>query len=174
MKLTRHIIAGGAGSLALWPFIGRGAAVFGLASVLIDFDHYLDFLYRNGFKNFSVRKMFAYYEALDRRFEKNGKNVLFLSMFHTGEFLILWYCLAAWLGSYFMTLVFWGMIFHLFFDFIYMAKKKCVFARAYFLTEYLIRRKLNPAVPAATAALFRAALDDLNEPIPPMAAHGGA
>ena len=160
MKLRDHIIAGGAGSLALWPFIKKGVIIFWLASVLIDFDHYIDFIYRNGFKNFSIKKMFEYYELVDKRYEENGTGVLFLSLFHTGEFLILWYCLALWLGSYFMMLVFWGMIFHIFFDFMFMARKRCIFARAYFLTEYFIRRR-NPAVRAASDNFFRGVLREL-------------
>ena len=47
MKLKQHILYGGVASLCLVPKFGLLSSVFWAASVLIDIDHYIDFVYRN-------------------------------------------------------------------------------------------------------------------------------
>ena len=64
MRLTDHVILGGFASVVLYPAIGVDAAFLFAGSVLIDVDHYLEYLYHNGFRDFSVTKMFRYHGAL--------------------------------------------------------------------------------------------------------------
>jgi hypothetical protein len=64
MRAGGHILAGGVGSILLYPFPSLPGLVFWLSSVLIDIDHYLDFIYRNGFTDFRIKGMFLYHDVL--------------------------------------------------------------------------------------------------------------
>jgi hypothetical protein len=151
MKARYHALSGGIAAAALVPVLGPYSAVFLAASVLVDGDHYLDYLYRNGFKDFSIRGMFTFHEKL---FEKGrGKDFLGLNIGHTAEWLLLVYVAVAVTGWLWLHAAFWGMLFHLAVDLIYLAYLKRLNCRALSVIEYLVRwrrmkrRGLNPDFP---------------------------
>lgn len=140
MKLKQHIIYGGVASLCLFPKFGFLSGVFWAASVLIDVDHYIDYIYQNRFSCLSIKQMFTYYDnMLDF---KDRQGFLGLSIFHTIEIITGVYLVSVWVGSDVIKAIFWGMVFHMMLDIIYLLKIKSLFARVFSLIEYIIRKKL--------------------------------
>lgn len=140
MNLREHVVLGGGVALAFTPVLGaQDSAVFWVASVLIDADHYADYLYRNRFRDWSPRLMFAFHRTLFTRIRR--PDFLALSLFHTVEWFALVYLAAAFLGSSALAAVFWGMAFHLFLDAVWLALHRALFSRAFSMLEYVIRRR---------------------------------
>jgi hypothetical protein len=108
--------------------------------VLIDIDHYWDFLHRNGFKDYSIKRMFAYHSVLFNRY-LHHPGFLGLSVFHTAEFLLLFFLAAVVYDSTVMMVIFWGMLFHLVLDVLYLVKYGAVFKRAFSIVEYFVRKR---------------------------------
>ena len=137
MKVEYHVVAGGVASAALIPVLGVNSAAFFAASVLIDFDHYLDYIYRNNFTDFSVKRMFAFNEFL---YEKTNETLfLGLSVMHTVEFLLLVYTVAALTGLAAIEAILWGLLFHMVLDLVYLYRQGALFRRALSIVEYVIR-----------------------------------
>ena len=140
MKLREHVVLGGGAALALSPVLGaQGSVIFWVASVLIDADHYGDYLQRNGFRDWSPRRMFEFHRLLFLQIRR--PDFLALSLCHTVECFTFVYVAAAVLKSSVLWAVFWGMCFHLFLDLIFLAWHRVVFSRALSLVEYVIRRR---------------------------------
>lgn len=141
MRLREHLIIGGIAVIIISPFWGVWRALlFWGAEVLIDADHYWDYLWRSKFKDWSGWRMFRYYEIITER--GHNKNFLGFSLLHTAEVFALVYLLAQYWSYVFFITIFWGMVFHIFLDMIWLAKNKLFFARAYSIVEYWIRKKL--------------------------------
>ena len=124
------------------------ALLFWGAEVLIDADHYWDYLWRSKFQDWSGWRMFRYYNIMLKRLR--DKNYLAFSLLHMAEVFIAVLLLAhSWNYTFFIT-VFYGMIFHLFLDVCWLLRRKIFFVRAYSIIEYwirkraMIRRGLNP------------------------------
>jgi hypothetical protein len=151
MKARYHALSGGIAAAALVPVLGPYSAVFLAASVLVDGDHYLDYLCRNRFQDFSVRNMFIFHNRL---FEKGrAENFLGLNIGHTAECLLLVYGAGAVTGWTWLKAALWGMLFHLIVDLIYLLQQKRLKRRALSIIEYVIRwrrmkhRGLRPELP---------------------------
>lgn len=135
--------------VVLYPHWGLWRVLlFWGAEVLIDADHYWDYLWRSKFQDWSGWRMFRYYDRITEHLY--DKNFLGFSLLHTAEVFTLVYLLASyWNYTFFMT-IFWGMVFHLVLDMIWMAHYKKFFGRAYSIIEYwfrkrsILRRGLNP------------------------------
>jgi membrane protein implicated in regulation of membrane protease activity len=141
VTLREHAILGGGAAVALSPIIGpQDSLVFFGASVLIDVDHYWDYLYRNRFRDWSPRRMFAFHRVLFSRVREPG--FLALNLFHTLEWFAVVSFGAAWLGWSALGAVLAGMVFHLFLDVVRLAQFRAAFARAFSVVEYVIRRRL--------------------------------
>lgn len=155
MKPREHIILGGAGSAALLPFWGVSVLWFWAAAVLIDLDHYMDYVYRNGFTDFSIKGMFDYHDVLDELWER--PEFLNLSVFHTIEFLGPLYLFSLQDESGILWVVFCGFVFHVALDMIYLYRQNTFFIRAHSIAEYWVRksrlnrRGLDPASVCAQA-----------------------
>ena len=67
MKPRYHAVVGGTVALALTPVLGLNSAIFWASSVLIDGDHYMDYVYRNGFKDYSMKRMSEFYCLLSKK-----------------------------------------------------------------------------------------------------------
>lgn len=156
MKLTHHIIYGGIASLCLFPKMGFLCGVFWAASVLIDIDHYIDFLCRNRFADFSLKKMFAYSGAIVKWNARPG--LLGLSIFHTVEAIVIIYLASLWLNSHIMKAIFWGMVFHMILDILFLLKIGALFCRAFSFFEYFIRKKIMTKNGLSPDAIFEEAL----------------
>jgi len=139
MQLKEHIAYGGAASVVLAPFFGAKTLLFFLASVLIDSDHYLDYLYYSGFKNWSVKTMFRFHGTMAAW--RNKPDICALEAFHTAEFLGALGACALLFHSMELSLIFWGMIFHMGLDLIRLSQWKRVDLRALSFTEYWVRKK---------------------------------
>lgn len=140
MNLREHVVLGGGVALALTPVLGaQGSAIFWVASVLIDADHYGDYLYRNRFRDWSPRRMFEFHRALFPQIHR--PDFLALSLCHTVECFALVYVAATTLKSSALAAVFWGMSFHLLLDVVWLAWHRAFFSRAFSLIEYAIRRR---------------------------------
>jgi hypothetical protein len=139
MSPKEHVIYGGAASAALYPAMGVNALLFFAASFAIDFDHYLDYVYHNGFKDFSLKRMFGYHNALERMWDR--PEFLNMEVFHTIEFIVPLFAAARLLDSLALEAVFWGITFHVLLDMVYLYRMKIFFKRSYSMTEYFIRRR---------------------------------
>ncbi len=139
MVLKHHIIAGIIGTALFYPLLGPWkSVVFFFASILIDADHYLDYLWKNKFTDWSPRRMFAYYDQVTKhRFDKRK---LAFSMLHTVELYIFIYLLAVFVNYDFFLTVLGGMAYHTIFDVVSLTSEKLHFVRAYSIIEYVIRK----------------------------------
>ncbi len=140
MRPRDHVILGGAAAGALYPALGANAVIFWLASFLVDIDHYLDFLYHNGFTDFSFQRMLDYHRALYKLWPTPG--FLNMEIFHTVEFVAPLYAVSRYLGSGALEAVFWGILFHLALDMLFLLRAGAFFKRSHSIIEYLIRRRL--------------------------------
>jgi len=151
MKPQYHALSGGIPAFLLIPVLGVNSAIFWAFSVLIDGDHYLDYLYRNGFKDFSIKRMFTFHEML---FTKGREqNFLGLNIMHTVEFLLLLYTASVLTGWMWLKAILWGALFHVVVDLVYLYRQGRLFRRALSIVEYVIRWKymkrqgLRPELP---------------------------
>ncbi len=151
MKAQYHVLSGGIAASLLIPVLGVNSAVFFASSILIDGDHYIDYVFRNGFKDFSVKRMFTFH---DRLFDVGGrKNFLGLNIFHTVEFLLLEYAASTLTDWMWLRAALWGILFHMAVDLIYLYRLGRLFRRALSVFEYIVRwrrmkrRGLQPEQP---------------------------
>lgn len=144
MQLKEHIVYGGTASLILTPFFGVKSIYFFIASILIDSDHYVDFLYFSRFRNWSVKSMFRFHGQLKEW--KVRDNFMALEAFHTVEFIFSILILGIYFQSTELVLVFSGMVFHMFLDLIRLYQYKAIPLRALSFIEYWLRaRKMRSA-----------------------------
>ncbi|MBU2534898.1 MAG: hypothetical protein KKD83_01875 [Chloroflexi bacterium] len=137
MKPQHHALIGGTVALALTPALGVNSAVFWVSSVLIDGDHYVDYVYRNGFKDYSIKRMFEFHDLLSER----GKEPDFLSLnlMHTAEFILLMSVAAAITGWTWLIAMLGGILLHMLLDLFYMYRHGQLFKRALSIIEYFVR-----------------------------------
>ena len=123
MLVSKHIILGILFSLiilAIFPTIGVfNASLIFLASVLIDFDHYLLYFMRT--KKLNLKKAYFYWLKEHTRFYKSNKakNVNRAQpqfIFHGIEFVLILIILAFFFNFFFFILL--GVLFHLFLDYL--------------------------------------------------------
>jgi len=108
-----------------------------LSSILIDIDHYLLYAYRK--KNLSLVKAWKWHIFLHNNPREAQKQIPFLHLFHTIEFLVLIFIL-----SFFYKVFLWifiGFIFHTFLDILDMKKRKTYGGREYSLIRALIKQR---------------------------------
>ncbi|MFC1990596.1 hypothetical protein ACFLU9_00390 [Chloroflexota bacterium] len=155
MQARYHAISGGVAASLLIPVLGVNSIFFFASSILIDGDHYLDYVYRNGFKDFSVRRMFAFHEHLFKK--ASVRNLLALNIMHTVEFLLLMHAASVITDWVWLKAALWGILFHMAFDLIYLYIKGRFIHRSFSVVDYLVRwnrRKrqgLNPELPYQSA-----------------------
>ena len=137
MRLRDHVILGGSASAALAPVLGADLLIFFCASVLIDVDHYIDYVWHNAFRDLSPSGMFAYHRVLEGMWPR--KEFLSLEVFHTVEFLAALYAASWLLASGALRAVFWGMVFHVLLDIVFLFRHRALFKRSYSVTEHLVR-----------------------------------
>lgn len=136
MSLIQHIKYSSIPSLILVPFTGVNALYFFLASILIDTDHYLGYIWSK--RSFSIKGMFQYYDELFRYVKKNP--YLGICVFHTAEFLTIFIFLSFYSSIAFY--IFLGFIYHLILDTVFLYKERCLFKKANSIIEYIIRKNI--------------------------------
>lgn len=141
MKLQSHIIAGLAGTAIFYPMLGpEKSLLFFTASVLIDADHYLDYLIVSRGKDWNPKRMFRYYDCVT---ENNpAKNHLGFSLLHTAEIFLVVYLLSKYLNFDLFMPILLGMAYHMIFDIAWLTYHKIPTVRAYSIVEYFIRKKI--------------------------------
>ena len=140
MNVREHVLLGGGVAAALSPVLGiEESALFWGSTVLIDVDHHWDYVYRNGFTDWSLRRAFAFHRLLFGTIQR--PEFLALNLFHTVEWFALAIAAGAWLGSSAVLAAVLGMIFHLALDLVWLACHRATFKRALSMVEYVIRRR---------------------------------
>jgi hypothetical protein len=137
MKIPEHVVIGGAASLLLAPVLGPESAVFWASSWLIDVDHYLDYIYRNGFHDFSIKRAMVFNQVLNE--EAKGKPFIALHLLHTAEFLGLVASIGAISGNSWVWALLWGILLHLGLDLVYVYSRHILFWRAFSIGEFAVR-----------------------------------
>lgn len=157
--LRDHVLIGGMASLMAFPFLGPwGSLAFWLSTILVDLDHYLDFLLRTRFRMPGVGPMFRYHEILFQK--KDRPEFLALEIFHTAEFLLLFGLFAFWRGGIFLS-IFAGVMFHMLVDLIHLGRYRILTKRAHSLIEYLWRKKRFEEQGKIPAVIFKEVLEAL-------------
>ena len=160
MQPKYHILIGTVVAAPLLPTFGPlASAGFLVGSLLIDSDHYLDFLVHNRFRSFSIRKMFLYHQHLFSRIRR--ADFLSLEIFHTIEFLGCMLGLSFLSGSLLLQAVTAGMITHALSDALYLKRIGALSSRAYSFVEYLIRKRRMVQQGIALERPYQEALDQM-------------
>lgn len=139
-----HILLGVLFGLFLWLVWPKmplyGAIIAFLASVLIDFDHYLVGVWVTG--KWHLSEIFEYYKKrglMCKRERVMGiRRKDHLQIFHTVEFHLLVLVLGIWVWQPFIY-VFAGIMFHSTSDFIELIRQNWIYGREYFLIDALIK-----------------------------------
>jgi hypothetical protein len=161
MRPAGHIILGGVASVALYPFPSPGGLVFLLSTVAIDADHYLDYVFHNGFKDLNPRNGFLYHNVLRGWWRR--PEFLNLSVFHTVEFIGTLCLLYAWTGSAWLGAVCWGLIFHMVIDTLYLWAHNGLTLRAYSVIEYYVRKNRLVARGLKPGAMYQEAVRSITQ-----------
>ncbi len=90
------------------------AIIFLSASVLIDADHYILYLFQTNFANFSIKKSYLFFTDHTKRYLHRDK----LYIFHTIEFLLILLFLQAYFKDLYTLAMIIGIVFHHILDFI--------------------------------------------------------
>lgn len=140
MRLTEHLVLGAGAAGALVPVLGvEGAGVFYASSVLLDVDHYLEYVQRTRFRDWSPARMFAFHGEVFSRIDR--PDMLALSLFHTIEWFALAFVAWHWWDGVLGLAALLGMVFHLGCDLLRLTTLGAVTKRALSLVEYWVRRR---------------------------------
>lgn len=152
--VREHVLLGGVAAAGVWAWQGpRPAALFWLANVLIDADHYLHFLWAVRFREWTPQAMFRYHQEI---FERAGREEFYtVEAFHTVEFVLL-SSGVAWLLFPVLWPAVFGGLFHIVVDWVHLARHGLLDKRANSLFTYYravggTRRPLQPAHPPMVA-----------------------
>ena len=132
MSLKQHVIQASVASVILAPLLGAKTLIIFLSAILIDIDHYFDFVIVT--KRFGIRDMFKYHHP---EWQK-GRSRYMISLFHTVEVFILLFILGYW--SHYFWLVLFGFCLHFIFDLYHLYMHHAISDKAFSILEYLIRR----------------------------------
>lgn len=158
MSTRNHAIVGGVFSLGLLPLLGVKSLAFWAASVLIDADHYLEYLYHNGFKRFSLKEASVYHQILGEWWL--NAEFINLSIFHTAECLLMVYFVSYWLDSPWLAAIFYGMLLHLILDTaLQYYLTGLPFKRVFSIVEFKIRKGIMERNGLYPKVLYEKALD---------------
>jgi hypothetical protein len=151
-NLKVHTVQSVAASAVLYPVVGENAIPFGLAAVLIDLDHVIEYV-RNT-RSLDIRGVFPCCRIIEKNLDKN---FLVFNLFHTLEF----FALVALSATIFPVLwyVFAGMIFHIMADMFHLIRIGWPFVRVYSIVEYIYRRRNGEYVTSVKELLRKDDLD---------------
>ncbi|MBU0959659.1 MAG: hypothetical protein KKB31_06960 [Nanoarchaeota archaeon] len=142
MRPLKHIVLGLLLALVLlfvFPKVTfTEAFIVFLSSFLIEFDHYLEFVYRK--KSFSLKKAYQWHVMLEKKtlalsLEKRKRLFLGPNIFHGAEILILFFLAGIFIHSYFYFILI-GMTLHLVLDISYIFIKEHQIKRISLIYEF--------------------------------------
>lgn len=90
------------------------AIIFLAASVLIDVDHYILYLFQTNFSSLSIKKAYAFFVDPTRKYLHRDK----LYIFHTIEFLLILLFMQAYFKDSYTLAMIIGVVFHHILDFV--------------------------------------------------------
>ena len=123
-----HIIISGILALALFPIIGLNALIVFFSGILIDFDHYMQYVI--DFKDYSLKRSYKYFVST--------VPTDVLQIFHVVEFLIILLVMAFFIE--FLRYVIIGISVHIAMDFLYMQENNIKGARATSAIMWVLRK----------------------------------
>ncbi len=140
-----HILFGFIFTLVIWYFAPNISLFYlllvFLSSFLIDFDHYICAVKKNG--NFNIFHAFKYHEEqrnLEEKEKRRGtRKKGDFHLFHTVEFHVMIGILGIFISPFFY--IFIGMVFHSLLDLIWLLKEDRFYRREYFLINWVKRLK---------------------------------
>jgi hypothetical protein len=139
MTPKEHVVYGAAASAALAPVFGPKVAYFFAGSILIDVDHYIDYLYFGRFRSWGPSRMFRFHAKLARA--KYEPKFCALEAFHTAEFFLGVLAVGLFFRSPEILLILGGMTFHLFLDLLRLHQSDALTVRALSFIEYAVRAR---------------------------------
>lgn len=140
MRPREHVVYGAIGAAALYPALGAwGSLLFWGASVAIDLDHYIDYLWHNKFTDLGYKGMFEYHRLLTKKW--HSPEFLNIEIFHTIEFIAPLFALSRYTGSAALSALWLGFVFHIVLDLVSLYRNGIFFARAHSFPEYFLRKK---------------------------------
>ena len=133
-SLKVHVVQSLTASAVLYPAIGKNVIPFGLAVVLIDLDHIIEYVVDT--RSLNILGFFTYSGIVRQNMDKN---FLGLNIFHTFEFYFFVFMLANIFPLFYYVLS--GLLFHHMADQVFLIRIRKPFARAFFIIEYFVRRR---------------------------------
>lgn len=155
MRPREHVIYGTIGAAALYPFMGKESTLFWAASIAIDLDHYIDYVWHNRFSDLSFKGMFEYHRLITKQWHHPA--FLNLEIFHTIEFIVPLFLIAHYTGSATLFAVCLGFVYHIVLDLVSLYKNGIFFARTHSFPEYFLRKKKLESRGLDPAGLYRQA-----------------
>ncbi len=152
MRPVEHVAYGGLAAAALYPVLGTGSILFWAASVAIDLDHYLDYVWHNRFTDLGFKGMFEYHRLLTKKW--HSPEFLNIEVFHTVEFIAPLLMITHYTGSAALLSACLGLVFHVMLDLVSLYMNGIFTVRAHSLPEYFIRKKRLEARGLDPAALY--------------------
>ncbi len=139
-----HILLGAIFSILFWIIFPNTSLIYlaliFFSSFLIDFDHYVVAVMKR--KSLSLFQAFGYFKELEKielkNYQKGIRNRGPFLLFHTIEFHLL--VLIAGLFFTPFLYIFIGMAFHSLCDFYDMARQDRLYAREFFLVNWIIKK----------------------------------
>lgn len=165
MRPREHVIYGTLGAAALYPFLGRESALFWAASIAIDLDHYIDYVWHNRFTDLGFKGMFEYHRLLTKKWHDPA--FLNVEVFHTIEFMLPLFIIAHWTASAALFAVFMGFLFHIVLDLVSLYMNGILLVRAHSFPEYFIRKKMLEGRGLDPAGLYMEAARTTTEGVRP-------
>ena len=144
MNVIVHLLTSVVLSFILFPFFGYHSLWAIVGGFLIDFDHYLYYVFK--FKNLSLKKAYVYHDNIYKRITKVHD---ILHIFHTIEFWIFMLLVMILSYTYNVKFIFYmflitllGMFLHIILDIVHQLKNDAFHERAFSLIGWLKRRNL--------------------------------
>lgn len=139
MTLRDHTIQAVVASAITAPFLGADTVVFFASIILIDIDHYFEYIFVC--RRFDVGGMFKFHDFVC----KNKEFVYGFSFFHTVESFLFLFVLGFW--SYYFWVILSGFLVHFIFDCYSLYMQDAIFSRAFSIIEYLLKKKTAKGYP---------------------------
>lgn len=186
MKVKTHVITGfslGTLLFPVWAIVEKisflqasiKSLFFFLVTVGMDFDHYIDFMWhswrrRSGNLTEYLKYVIKTAPVFDETHEKilpNRKDALTFFVFHSFEFLSVLLLVGILIKSELLSAVFmgafWGATLHVAMDMVHNIRHKMFFRKAWFVTEYCIRKWLMMKKGIDPGKVFQEILDSLDK-----------
>lgn len=139
MTLRAHVVQATVGSAVAAPFLGADTVIFFASIILIDVDHYFDYVFVC--RRFGLMGMFKFHDFV----VENKRHVWGFSVFHTVEVFLALFILGFW--SYYFWVILSGFLVHFIFDLYSLYTQDALYSRAFSIIEYIFSKRKGYPVP---------------------------